>query len=99
MRHYALDQWIDFTRELAAPEERARMAEHLATGCDRCRRDADFCAQVNHVCQRLETQHVPEYVTRLARAIFPFRVAEPGRGTRLPIEVLFDSFLVPAPGR
>jgi hypothetical protein len=97
MKHYALDQWIDFTRGLAAPEARARMSEHLATGCDRCQGDADFCAQVKDVFQRLETQHVPEYVTRMARAIFPFRPERLGRGTRLPIEVLFDSFLVPAP--
>jgi hypothetical protein len=35
---------------------------------------------------------------RLARAIFPVRVHErPTRGNRLPIEVIFDSFLVPAP--
>jgi hypothetical protein len=98
MRHYALDQWIDFARGLAALDEQARMSEHLAAGCDRCQREADFCSRMNHVCQRLDTHPVPEWVARLARAIFPVRVPQrPTRGTRLPIELIFDSFLVPAP--
>jgi hypothetical protein len=98
MRHYALDQWVDFTRGVAALDERARMAEHLGAGCNRCQREADFCAQVNYVCERLDTQQVPESVTRMARAIFPFRGPQrPTRGTRLPIELIFDSFLAPAP--
>jgi hypothetical protein len=98
MKHYALDQWIDFTRGLLALEEGARMTEHLAAGCSRCQPDADFCAHLGQVCQRLEAQPVPESVTRLARAIFPVRTPErPKRGTRLPIELIYDSFLVPAP--
>jgi len=70
------------------------MEQHLAAGCDRCQRDADFCVQVNQVCRRLEAQKVPESVTRLARAIFPVRAA---RSTRLANELIYDSFLVPAP--
>jgi len=74
------------------------MAEHLTAGCGRCQLDADFCAHVGEVCQRLGAQPVPESVTRLARAIFPVRLPErPSRGTRLPIELIYDSFLVPAP--
>lgn len=74
------------------------MAEHLAAGCARCQSDAAFCAQVNQIALRLEAQPVPEPVTRLARAIFPVRPSQqPRRGSRLPIELIYDSFLVPAP--
>jgi hypothetical protein len=41
---------------------------------------------------------VPDSTLRLARAIFPIRVQDrPKRGSRIPIELIFDSFLVPAP--
>jgi hypothetical protein len=44
------------------------------------------------------TDPVPESTVRLARAIFPVRVQDrPKRGNRLPIELIFDSFLVPSP--
>jgi hypothetical protein len=74
------------------------MAEHMAAGCIRCQPDAAFCAQIGEISQRLEAQRVPESVTRLARAIFPVRLPQrPRRGSRLPIELIYDSFLVPAP--
>jgi len=98
MNHYALDRWVDFSRGLTAAEDAVRMSRHLAAGCARCQQEAGFCVHLTGVCQRLETQDVPEWVLRLARAIFPVRVATPPRrGTRLPIELIFDSFLVPAP--
>jgi hypothetical protein len=98
MKHYALDQWVDFSRGLAAAEDQIRMDQHLAEGCAWCQQQADFCVRLTGACQRLETQDVPEWVLRLAKAIFPVRVADrPRRGTRLPVELIFDSFLVPAP--
>jgi len=73
------------------------MVEHLA-GCGSCQSDAEFCSEVGQVCQRLEEYAVPDAVTRMARAIFPKRVAErPKRTFRLPIQLIYDSFLVPAP--
>ena len=74
------------------------MRGHLAAGCDRCQPEAAFCIQLTEVCRRLEGQQVPEWVLRLAKAIFPYRAPDrPKRGTRLPIEIIYDSFLVPVP--
>jgi len=103
MKHYALDQWIDFDRGLVPAEDAIRMRNHLAAGCTSCQREAEFCAQLTSVCQRLETQRlgtekVPESVIRMARAIFPVRSStRPKRGLLLPIELIYDSFLVPSP--
>jgi len=56
------------------------MVNHLATGCDRCQRDADFCAELTETCRRLGAQQVPESLTQMALAIFPARVpAAPAR--------------------
>jgi hypothetical protein len=102
MTHYALDQWIDFGRGLVQAENAIQMRNHLAGGCTSCQREVDFCSQLMQVCQRLETQRlgtekVPESVIRMAKAIYPVRAARPKRGLLLPIELIYDSFLVPSP--
>jgi hypothetical protein len=103
MKHYVLDQWVDFGRGLVPAEDAIRMRSHLAGGCTNCQREADFCSQLIQVCQRLETQRlsteaVPESVVRMAKAIFPVQAsARPKRGLLLPIELIYDSFLVPSP--
>jgi hypothetical protein len=103
MKHYALEQWIDFGRGLVSADDGMRMRSHLAAGCPSCQREADFCAQLTQVCQHLEAQRlgaekVPEFAVRLARAIFPVRTSDrPKRGTRIPVELIYDSFLVPMP--
>jgi hypothetical protein len=97
MKHYAIDQWVDFSRGVAAGEEAARMLAHLEGGCADCRRLADFTSELSNTCAAMGSAEVPERVVRLARAIFPVRMqARPKRGNRLPIEMIFDSFLVPS---
>src|SRR5271169_6271697 len=98
MKHYAIYQWADFTRGLAGNEEFREMQAHIQSGCRRCRQLADFSTKLTATCIGLATDEVPEPAVRLARAIFPARVQErPKRGNRLPIELVFDSFLVPSP--
>jgi phage FluMu protein Com len=98
MKHYAIDQWADFTRGMLATEERMQMQAHLHGGCPKCRQVSEFTAKLTDTCTNLVAESVPESTVRLARAIFPVRVADrPKRGNRLPIELIFDSFLVPSP--
>ena len=97
MKHYAIDQWVDFTRGVVAGEEAARMLAHLESRCADCRRLSDFTSKLTQTCTGLAEAPVPEYAVRLARAIFPVRMQDrPKRGNRLPIEMIFDSFLVPS---
>ncbi len=98
MKHYAIDQWADFTRGLAGNEEFTEMQAHIQSGCPKCRQLADFSTKLTATCISLATDVVPESTVLLARAIFPTQVQErPKRGNRLPIELIFDSFLVPPP--
>jgi hypothetical protein len=97
MTHYVMEQWVDFSRNLGDGEERARMHGHLATGCGECTRLLAVTTKLVATCGQLNAIEVPEYAMRMARAIFPLRMPErPKRGNRLPIELIFDSFLVPA---
>jgi hypothetical protein len=98
MKHYAIDQWADFTRGLLTSEARTQMQTHVQSGCSKCRQLSDFTTKLAATCSNYMTDDVPESTVRLARAIFPVRTYDrPKRGNRLPIELIFDSFLVPSP--
>ncbi|MCU1235734.1 MAG: hypothetical protein JWP63_3701 [Candidatus Solibacter sp.] len=97
MKHYAIDQWVDFTRGVVAGDEAAQMLAHLRSGCADCGRLSAFTSKLSSICVGLNSAPVPESSLRLARAIFPVRMQDrPKRGTRLPVEMIFDSFLVPS---
>jgi len=95
MKHYAIAQWVDFARALAP--EQAAMRDHLAGGCAECRQSVDFWDNLAAVCRGMDGYEVPESVVRLARAIFHAQAAQPKRLVRVPVELIFDSFLVPSP--
>ncbi len=97
MKHYAIDEWVDFTRGMVAGNDAAQMLAHLGSGCLECGRLSEFTSKLSMTCTGLASASVPDSSLRLARAIFPVRMQErPKRGNRLPIEMIFDSFLVPS---
>ncbi|HTS64853.1 MAG TPA: hypothetical protein VMH28_22675 [Candidatus Acidoferrales bacterium] len=74
------------------------MSAHLASGCPGCSGLADFTGKLARTCIGLSQAAMPESAMRMARAIFPVAPKNrPKGGTRLPVELIFDSFLVPAP--
>jgi len=98
MSHYSIDQWVEYGRDLLGIQDRATMLTHLDTGCPECARLSEFTDKVVRTCASAAAVQVPESVLKLARAIYPVRAKEqPRRGSRIPIEMIFDSFLVPAP--
>ena len=98
MRHYGIAQWVDFARGLVTEADGSTMQNHLTEGCSECRELADFCTKVSLICHDMADIDVPDWVVRNARAIFPVRrVQAPKRVFRIPVELIYDSFLVPAP--
>lgn len=98
MKDYSIAQWIDLARGLAPQGEARRMREHLASGCASCRELAAFCDSLAKVCASVAARQIPESAGRCACAIFPVTTARPSRrGFRIPIELIYDSFLSPAP--
>jgi hypothetical protein len=98
MKHYGIAQWIDFARNLAPAPEGAAMSGHLATGCLDCAEDEAFSRRLSDVCRVMVAQEAPLDLVRRARAIFPIPVSEPSRRVfRIPVELIYDSFLAPAP--
>src|ERR1017187_9791842 len=97
MKHFGIAQWVDFARGFAADGGRAEMQDHLSSGCAECRQIVEFCERVAAISRDMANRQVPESAARLARAIFQPRVPKAKRAFRIPVELIFDSFLVPSP--
>ncbi len=98
MKHYGITVWVDYTRGLLPEDVRVEMTSHLRESCPECQELKDFCAKLGTVCKELAAMDVPEWLTRNARAIFPVQRPEPRRRIiRIPVELIYDSFLAPAP--
>jgi hypothetical protein len=98
MKHFGIIQWVDFTRGVMPEAEGSRMREHLAAGCAECQGIADFCMKLAGLCRSMPAARVPDAVVEQARSIFQAKVVQrPKRQFRIPVELIFDSFLVPAP--
>jgi hypothetical protein len=98
MKHYGIPEWVDFARGVTPEQEGSVMREHLATGCLECRRVAAFCDKLAHICLAMAPRRVPEFAVRNAQAIFPIRWPDrPRRPVLLPVDLIYDSFLVPVP--
>jgi hypothetical protein len=98
MKHYGIAQWVDFARGIAPETSRDAMRNHLTEGCSECGEMADFCRKLQVVSMQAASHPAPEWVVRSAKAIFPVE-AQPRRTRtmRLAIELIYDSFLLPAP--
>jgi hypothetical protein len=98
MKHYGIIQWVDFARHVVATEEERQMSEHLERGCAACRQLFAFCNSVYETSQRSPAVAVPDWVVRRARSIAPLRPErKTGRSSLIPVELVYDSFLAPAP--
>ena len=98
MKHFGIIQWVDFTRGVLPEADGMRMQEHLSSGCPECAGIAEFCNKLAGVCETLAPGRVPDAVVQQARSIFQAKLIQlPKRQLRIPVELIFDSFLVPAP--
>ena len=98
MKHFGISQWVDFARGVVAEAEGQAMQGHLTEGCSDCRDLADFSANVANLCQSMSQYAAPDQIVRNAKAIFPAAVpSQPKRSLRIAAQLVYDSFLVPAP--
>jgi hypothetical protein len=96
MTHYGIHEWVDFARGAGDRSGFSAMREHLETGCADCGQAAAFFQSLARVCREMAV--APDAAARLARAICPARPSSGARRSiRIPIELIYDSFLVPSP--
>ena len=98
MKHYGISQWVDFARGLTSDDDVPAMRDHLAEGCGECADLVEFCQSLTGIAKRMASGAVPEWVARRGKSVFPVQAPpRPRRSLQIPVELIYDSFLVPAP--
>jgi hypothetical protein len=97
MKHSAMEDWVDFVRDVLAPEQKIAMQHHLDTGCARCSKNLQLWQQVHTLAAREIAYHPPENAVRSVKGSFALDKppATRSRRTRL-AQLVLDSFRQPA---
>lgn len=96
MRHFSMEEWIDFARNVVGPSERAEMESHLGTGCNRCSKTLSLWQQVYEVGKR-ESAYAPP-ASAVATVKGTFGIHGPRKASRVGqaiANLLFDSAATP----
>jgi hypothetical protein len=94
MRHFTLDDWADFARDIVEPGKGTAMKGHLETGCKSCTAVVSLWQRVHGITQRELTYDPPESAVRNGKATFTLHMASKIRPKRGPCaELLLDNFL------
>lgn len=92
MRHFSLEEWADFAREVVDRSTKELMQAHLDSGCTQCDEVLSTWTRIRQAAQRDESYAPPERATRLAKTLLPLhgKTAKPSIA-----RLLYDSFRNP----
>ncbi len=95
MKHYQIEQWLDFVRGLSKQDDQAAMQKHLAD-CGSCAATAEMLGKVVQAAAADAAYQVPDYAVRSAKAIYALqRPAKVHILPRVLARLVFDSFREP----
>lgn len=97
MRHYTLEQWVDFVRNAVDEAKKKEMQNHLDSGCKHCTKELSMWQRLQQVARRETTYSPSSGAVRTVNAAFA------SKGSRAAAahaksgiaSVLFDSFRSP----
>ena len=97
MRHFTLEEWADFARNVASPENAGKMRQHLAGGCGSCAQTLATMKSVAELGAREGNYEPPVNAVRMGKLLMASRKPEAVK-TRVPEmwPLVFDSFMQPA---
>src|SRR5213594_228819 len=96
MKHFAVEEWIDFVNHVARTIRREKMKEHLEQGCKRCSKIVSLWQRVRQTAETEANYRPPGDAVRIAKASFVgANLTEEQKRLDSPAEVLFNSFLQP----
>jgi hypothetical protein len=96
MRHYSIEQWIDFARNAMGEDEKVEMQSHLETGCKACSKELSMWQRLQQVARRESAYAPSEGAVRTVNATFVNQSAGRLRGAKSQLaSLLFDSFRGP----
>ena len=93
MKHYALEEWADFVREVVEPIQRAAMQRHLYEDCKWCLRAVAVWQSVLDISRQEANYQPPESAARSTKAYYGVYRPQVGHsGVAKIAELIFDSF-------
>jgi hypothetical protein len=95
MAHFSTREWIDFVRNVAAPQDAAAMTSHLKSGCESCEKEKATWSKLATFAKNEAEFEPPANVVAMAKALV--QAPAPAKGLRLReiAELVFDSFMTP----
>ena len=91
MKHFSEEAWADFARNLAVPDLRMAMQQHIGNGCAQCQMALQVWQSVVSMAKAENGFIPPNDVVRVTKSQFAATGSEANHGLRL----LFDSNLEP----
>jgi len=95
MRHFSMEQWIDFARNVIGPRERAEMETHLSDGCKQCLKTLSLWKRVSEVGKRESAYTPPDSIVGTVKGTFGIHGPKARRVGRAIASLLFDSAATP----
>lgn len=96
MKHYEIENWLDFVHGLGKETDRGDMGQHLASGCEPCNSAVGMLRKIVTAAAADGAYQVPDYAVRSARAIFALQRPEKVHILpRILAKLVFDSFREP----
>ena len=94
MKHFAVEEWIDFVNHVARTIRREKMKEHLEQGCKRCSKIVSLSQWVRQTAETETNYRPPGDAVRIAKVSFAGSnsTVKQKRPDSL-AELLFDGFL------
>jgi hypothetical protein len=98
MKHYSLEQWVDFARDVMKDKERVAMQAHLDEGCKECSQSAGLLQRVHEAARREHGYEPSDTAVRTAKGTFGIHGPRKVTAEKAAIiELLFDSSRVALP--
>jgi hypothetical protein len=96
MRHFPMERWIDFARNVVGPRQRAEMESHLSDGCKQCSNNLSLWQRVSKATKHEAAYMPPASIVGTVKGTFGIRgPRRVGRAARAAASLLFDSARAP----
>lgn len=96
MKHFELDEWVDFARNMLTADKNSEMQRHLEGGCKDCQGMAEMWKQVSATALREKQYEPPASVLRSVHG--QFALQRPAKSTVFSrMKLAFDSLADPIP--
>ncbi len=92
MKHFGLEEWVDFSRDLLPEKRKQLMQQHLETGCANCGSVAQTWKRVYQMGRVDSSYEPPESVLRAVKGNFAIHGPQPQSSMPAMARLLFDSF-------